>query len=84
MANTLLSLKQPGEEYSEVTNKLQTTILGKEEVKDISQLVIKDEDHATGFELPMLSSEEVADIFGNTSEIGVQVNGLVQKCLCST
>ena len=36
MTNTMLSLKQPGEEYSAVKNKLQSTVLGREEVKDIT------------------------------------------------
>lgn len=48
--------------------------MGKEEVQDISRLTVKDEDHEyAGFEFPSLNNEAMTDIFGNVSEIGVQV-----------
>ena len=73
MTNTMLSLKQPGEEYSTVKNKLQSTVLGKEEVKDISQLAVKDTEQGAGFQLPKFSSEIMDEIFAETPEVGVQV-----------
>ena len=48
--------------------------MGKEEVQDISRLTVKDEDHKyAAFEFPSLNNEAMTDIFGNVSEIGVQV-----------
>ena len=74
VTNTLISLKQPGEEYTEIKSKLQSTVMGKEEVQDISRLTVMDEDHKyAGFEFPSLNNEAMTDIFGNVSEIGVQV-----------
>lgn len=72
ITNTLLSLMQPGEEYTVIRNKLESTVLGKQEVNDLSHLKIHDED--TGFKFPMLDNETEGKIFGNTSEVGVQVN----------
>ena len=73
MTNTMLSLKQPGEEYSAVKNKLLSTVLGREEVKDITRLAVKDNERGAGFQLPEFSSETMAEIFAETPEVGVQV-----------
>ena len=73
MTNTMLSLKQPGEEYSAVKNKLQSTVLGREEVKDITRLAVKDNERGAGFQLPEFSNETMAEIFAETPEVGVQV-----------
>ena len=67
----MLSLQQPGEEYTVIRNKLESTVLGKQEVEYLSHLAIHDED--AGFDFPQLSNETVVRIFGPISEVGVQV-----------
>lgn len=72
IANNMLSLMQPGEEYTVIKNKLESTILGKQEVQDLDHLQVHDGD--VKFEFPHLSNETLANVFGRTSEIGIQVN----------
>ncbi|XP_078352373.1 polycystin family receptor for egg jelly-like [Oculina patagonica] len=71
VTNTMLSLKQPGEEYTVIRNKLESTVLGKQEVEYLSHLAIHDKD--AGFEFPLLGNETLSKIFGSTSEVGVQM-----------
>ena len=73
LTNTMLSLKQPGEEYSAVKNKLQSTVLGREEVKDITRLAVKDNERGARFQLPEFSNKTMAEVFAETPEVGVQV-----------
>ena len=72
ITNTMLSLKQPGEDYTVIRNKFESTVLGKQEVEFLSDLAIHDED--AGFEFPLLSDETLSKTFENMSEVGVQVN----------
>ena len=72
IANTMLSLMQPGEEYTVIKNKLESTVLGKQEVQDLDHLQVYNED--VKFEFPHLSNETLANMFGRTSEVGIQVN----------
>ena len=72
ITNTLLWLKLPGEEYTVIKNDLQSTILGKEEAYNISNLAI--EDGEAGFKLPSLSDDVFKRIMGNTSEVGIEVS----------
>lgn len=68
----MLSLMQPGEEYTVIRNELESTILGKQEVQDLEHLHVHSED--AGFEFPHLGNETLANMFGRESEVGVQVN----------
>lgn len=68
----MLSLMQPGEEYTVIRNELESTILGKQEVQDLDHLHVYNED--AGFEFPHLGNETLSKIFRRTSEVGVQVN----------
>ena len=68
----MLSLMQPGEEYTVIQNQLESTILGKQEVQDLAHLHVYNED--AGFEFPHLGNETLANMFGQESEVGVQVN----------
>lgn len=72
ITNTMLALMQPGEEYTVIKNKLESTILGKQEVQDLDHLQVHNED--AGFEFPHLDNETLAKIFRKTSEVGIQVN----------
>ena len=72
IANTMLSLMQPGEEYTVIRNEIVSTILGKQEVQDLDHLQVYNED--AGFEFPHLGNETLANIFGRKSEVGIQVN----------
>lgn len=69
--NPLLSLKVPGEEYSVIKSDHQSTILGKQESHELNQLTIKDGN--VSFELPSLDDKALQRMFGNISEIGVEV-----------
>ena len=71
ITNTLLSLKVPGEEYSVIKNEHQSTILGKKESHELSQLTIQDGN--ASFQLPSLDDEVLHKILGNISEVGVEV-----------
>ena len=70
----MLSLMQPGEEYAVINNKLESTILGKQEVQDLDHLQVHNED--AGFEFPHLDNETMANMFRDTSEVGIQVNNV--------
>ena len=72
IANTILSLMQPGEEYTVIKNKLESTVLGKQEVQDLDHVQVYNED--VKFEFPHLSNETLENMFGRTSEVGIQVN----------
>ena len=69
--NILLSLKLPGEEYSTISNGLQSTMLGKHESNDLSLLEISD--GKTSFVIPYLDSRALKSWVGDTSEVGVEV-----------
>ena len=71
-------LKLPGEEYTVIKNKLQSTVLGKQELHDLGNLTIQDGE--TSFELPSLGDKTMEEIFGNNSEVGIEVGkGRVSK-----
>lgn len=72
IANTMLSLMQPGEEYTVIKNKLESTVLGKQEVQDLDHLQVYNK--GVRFEFPHLSNETLANMFGRTSEVGIKVN----------
>lgn len=61
----------PGEEYSVIKNEHQSTILGKEESHELSQLTIQD--GKASFDLPSLDDKTLEKMLGNTSEVGVEV-----------
>ena len=71
ITDTLLSLKLPGEEYSKINNGLQSTILGKQESRELSLLAIRDGD--ARFQLPYLDDSALDNWLGNVSEVGVEV-----------
>ena len=71
ITNTLLSLTLPGEEYKVIKNKLQSTVLCKEELRDLDNLTIQDGE--ARFELPFLGDEMLKKMFGNISEVGIEV-----------
>lgn len=54
-----------------IRNKLQSTVLGKEESRDLDNLTIQD--GKASFELPCLGEEMLEKTFGNISEVGIEV-----------
>ena len=78
----MLSLMQPGEEYTVIQNELESTILGKQEVQDLDHLQVHNED--VGFEFPHLGNETLAKLFGRKSEVGIQVNNCERTLILFT
>ena len=77
IANTLLSFKLPGEEYTTISNELQSILLGKEESKDMSLLKLRNGE--ASFQFPFMNTSTLRNWLGNVSEVGIEVC----SCYCT-
>ena len=73
IANTLLSLKLPEEEYTIISNEFQSILFGKEESMEMDLLKLRNGE--ASFQFPSMNTSTLQNWLGNVSEVGIEVCG---------